>query len=218
MKSIAEPNYYRKTTLFFFCVRKCSFDLTMFLLFSTEGYLTDKNKLPMLALQFTASAALSYFTVGPLECWGTALNRSSELPRHAKGNTSRFLDFSCRLVNPTVPASRPSSPTPSYTERKTEPTTWKVQKETTLPPAPSSPAHLESPAPSPPSQDTEPTPGPSSPGHAKRSAPTPGARDDPYFNTKLVVVTVLFTLSAVMAVIVIALAVLVCRERCSNCT
>ena len=188
----------------------------MFLLFSTEGYLTDKNKLPMLALQFTASAALSYFTVGPLECWGTALNRSSELPRHAKGNTSRFLDFSCRLVNPTVPASRPSSPTASYTQRKAEPTTWKVEKETTLPPAASSPAHLESPAPTPPSQDTE--PGPSSPPHLERSAPTPGTHKDPYFKTKLVVVTVSYTLSAVMAVIVIALGVVVCRQRCSHCT
>ena len=37
-------------------------------------------------------------------------------------------------MNPTVPEPRPSSPIPSYTEQETEPTTWKVQEETTLPP------------------------------------------------------------------------------------
>ena len=35
-----------------------------------EGYLTDKNTLPVTALKFNAKGKRSDFTVGPLECWG----------------------------------------------------------------------------------------------------------------------------------------------------
>ena len=35
-----------------------------------EGYLTDKNTLPVTALEFNAKSERSDFTVGPLECWG----------------------------------------------------------------------------------------------------------------------------------------------------
>ena len=35
-----------------------------------EGYLTDKNTLPVTALEFNAKSEGSDFTVGPLECWG----------------------------------------------------------------------------------------------------------------------------------------------------
>ena len=35
-----------------------------------EGYLTDKNTLPVTALEFSAKSEGSDFTVGPLECWG----------------------------------------------------------------------------------------------------------------------------------------------------
>ena len=35
-----------------------------------EGYLTDKNTLPVTALEFNSKSERSDFTVGPLECWG----------------------------------------------------------------------------------------------------------------------------------------------------
>ena len=35
-----------------------------------EGYLTDKNTLPVTAMKFNAKSEESDFTVGPLECWG----------------------------------------------------------------------------------------------------------------------------------------------------
>ena len=35
-----------------------------------EGYLTDKNALPVTALVFNSKSERSDFTVGPLECWG----------------------------------------------------------------------------------------------------------------------------------------------------
>lgn len=75
-------------------------------------------------LQFPLSAAQSYYTVGPLECFGTVGSNHSELTREMELEASRFLYSLCRVVNPTTPEPRSSTPTLDYTEQETEPTTW----------------------------------------------------------------------------------------------
>ena len=44
-----------------------------------EGYLTDKNTLPVIGLEFNKKSAKSDFTLGPLECWGTI--REKRIPK-----------------------------------------------------------------------------------------------------------------------------------------
>lgn len=77
-------------------------------------------------LQFPLSAARSYYTVGPLECFETVSSNHSELTREMELEASRFLYSLYRVVNPTTPEPRSSTPTADYTEQETVPTTWTV--------------------------------------------------------------------------------------------
>lgn len=77
-------------------------------------------------LQFPLSAARSYYTVGPLECFETVSSNHSELTREMELEASRFLYSLCRVVNPTTPEPRSSTPTADYTEQETVVTTEHV--------------------------------------------------------------------------------------------
>lgn len=68
-------------------------------LFNQTGYLTDKTSLPVRMLQFSGATKDSYFTLGPLECFGSAGTTSGHV-----GSPS-FISSACRLVSP------PPSPT-----------------------------------------------------------------------------------------------------------
>ena len=75
-------------------------------------------------VQFPRSAAQSYYTVGPLECFTTDTSYR-ELTREMELEASRFLYSLCRIVKP-ITEPRASTPTSDYTEQETEPTTWKI--------------------------------------------------------------------------------------------
>lgn len=79
----------------------------------------------MTLLQFPFSAARSYFTVGPLECFGT-LNNNSELTREVEVEAARYFNSLCRVANPTT-EPLPSTSTPEYTD----PEVWTTRKITT---------------------------------------------------------------------------------------
>lgn len=79
----------------------------------------------MTLLQFPISAARSYFTVGPLECFGT-LNNNSKLTREMELEAARYFNSLCRVVNPTT-EPLPSTSTPEYTD----PEVWTTRKITT---------------------------------------------------------------------------------------
>lgn len=66
------------------------------------GYITDKATLPVTRLEFSDAAEHSYFTVGPLECFGSAPNPSKPISR------SSFISSSCRLVNPPTTPPEPT--------------------------------------------------------------------------------------------------------------
>ena len=82
-------------------------------------------------LQFPSSAARSYYTVGPLECFETVGSNHRELTREMELEASRFLYSLCHVVNPTTPEPRSSISTSDYTEQETEPTTWRSTKPVT---------------------------------------------------------------------------------------
>ena len=75
-------------------------------------------------IEFPRSAAQSYYTVGPLECFTTDTSHR-ELTREMELEASRFLYSLCRIVNPTT-EPRASTPTSDYTEQESEPTTSKI--------------------------------------------------------------------------------------------
>lgn len=79
----------------------------------------------MTLLQFPFSAARSYFTVGPLECFGT-LNNNSELTREMELEAARYFNSLCRVANP-MTEPLPSTSTPGYTD----PEAWTTRKITT---------------------------------------------------------------------------------------
>lgn len=76
-------------------------------------------------MELSKSAAQSYFTVGPLECFGT-LGNNNEVTYEIQRDASRFLYSLCNVVNPTTPEPRPSTYTLDYTEQKAEPTTRRI--------------------------------------------------------------------------------------------
>lgn len=100
---------------------------------SLTGYLNDKSSLPVNLLQFYSDAKDSFFTLGPLECFGSS-GRAPE-----KVGNANFISSACRLVNP--------PPTVDVeTEKETEststpPTTTRPQKASTLSAATTSPGN-----------------------------------------------------------------------------
>ena len=73
-----------------------------------EGYLTDKNILPVIALEFKKSTT-SAFTLGPLECWGTMKGKRIPKKIYPSIGITR-LKKAC--PRPSAPSSgRASSPT-----------------------------------------------------------------------------------------------------------
>ena len=81
-----------------------------------DGYLTDKGTLPVTGLWFNRKSQKSYFVVGPLECWGYAIKKSTPSPTpRPKPN---FIDD--RLTR-ACPTKTPTSRTSATVIRKTIP-------------------------------------------------------------------------------------------------
>ena len=76
--------------------------------------------LPVTSLQFTKTAARSYFTVGPLECFGSARSTSKPVSR------SSYISSTCRAVNPPTTSTEPT--TAVQTASTSIPTTPNRQK------------------------------------------------------------------------------------------
>ena len=93
------------------------------------GYLTDKSSLPVAMLRFSADARDSFFTLGPLECFGSSGHTSSHV------SNANFISSACRLVNPPpiVDASTP------LTSTQTTVTTHRARKTSTTTPPPGKP-------------------------------------------------------------------------------
>ena len=92
-----------------------------------EGYLTDKNTLPVTALKFNAKSKRSDFTVFPLECWGGLDEHKISMiqPQQSGMATDNPLDKGClNDPKPTQPMSlsTSSSSTNKISTPKTCPT------------------------------------------------------------------------------------------------
>ena len=92
-----------------------------------EGYLTDKNTLPVTALKFNAKSKRSDFTVFPLECWGGLDEHKISMiqPQQSGMATDNPLDKGClNDPKPTQPMSlsTSSSSTNKMSTPKTCPT------------------------------------------------------------------------------------------------
>ena len=78
-----------------------------------EGYLTDKNTLPVTGLEFNKKSAKSDFTLGPLECWGTI--KEKKFPKKSDPSIDiTQLIKACPKAGPSRPSS-PSTATPTTT-------------------------------------------------------------------------------------------------------
>ena len=96
--------------------------------YTLAGYLTDKSSLPVNMLQFSSDAKDSFFTLGPLECFGSSGQPSAQV------SNANFISSACRLVNPppTVDVKTTSSAPVTVTLGPQETST--VRKEPTTTP------------------------------------------------------------------------------------
>ncbi|XP_048576570.1 contactin-associated protein-like 2 isoform X2 [Nematostella vectensis] len=69
------------------------------------GYLRDKNALPVSMLQFTEDASRSYFTLGPLECFGYD---GTPVVQHSSSGS--IMSSACRPITPSPTELEPSAP------------------------------------------------------------------------------------------------------------
>ena len=79
------------------------------------GFLTDKSLLPVTMLQFSADAVDSFFTLGPLECFGSSGQTSGHV------TNANFVSSVCKLVNP-PPTPDPTTTTSDPPSTVTSPT------------------------------------------------------------------------------------------------
>ena len=91
--------------------------MTLFRICFLKGYVTDKSALPITVVEFLESASQSYFTVGPLTCYGTstnyANNSSENTTRELQHEAARYFKSLCFAINPTTDASvQPRSSVP----------------------------------------------------------------------------------------------------------
>ena len=91
--------------------------MTLFRFCFLKGYVTDKSALPITVVEFLESASQSYFTVGPLTCYGTstnyANNSSENTTRGLQHEAARFFKSLCFAINPTTHANvQPRSSVP----------------------------------------------------------------------------------------------------------
>ena len=111
-----------------------------------EGHLTDKNTLPVTALEFNAKSERSDFTVGPLDCWGSLDKRKISMiqPQQSGMATDNPLQKGCpndpkpeeRNSTTTSPGSinKVSTPKPCPIECTTSPTSTSNVTTTTISP------------------------------------------------------------------------------------
>lgn len=82
-----------------------------------EGYLTDKTTLPVTGLEFNKKSAKSDFTLGPLECWGTATRQKYPKPHDPSVDMIRLrkacpkAEYTTTTPTPTI--SSTTTPTPT---------------------------------------------------------------------------------------------------------
>ena len=91
--------------------------MTLFRICFLKGYVTDKSALPITVVKFLKSASQSYFTVGPLTCYGTstnyANNSSENTTRELQHEAARYFKSLCFAINPTTDANvQPRSSVP----------------------------------------------------------------------------------------------------------
>ena len=82
-----------------------------------EGYLTDKTTLPVTGLEFNKKSAKSDFTLGPLECWGTATRQKYPKPHDPSVDMNRLKNACPKAGYPihisTTTVSPTTTPTPT---------------------------------------------------------------------------------------------------------
>ena len=98
--------------------------------FSLTGYLQDKSSLPVNMLQFTSDAKDSFFTLGPLECFGSSGQPSGEV------SNANFISSACRLVNPPPTVDAPATPSTPLTATQKPSETSTVSKKFNATPTP----------------------------------------------------------------------------------
>ncbi|KAL9975257.1 hypothetical protein ACROYT_G012399 [Oculina patagonica] len=95
-----------------------------------SGYLQDKSSLPVNMLQFASDAKDSFFTLGPLECFGSSGQPSGEV------SNANFISSACRLVNPPPTADVATASSTPLTGTQWPPETSTVSKKFTTTPSP----------------------------------------------------------------------------------
>lgn len=97
--------------------------------------MTDKSSLPVTMLQFNADAVNSFFTLGPLECFGSSGQTSGHV------TNANFISSACRLVNPPPTVDPETVRRHPITTTQSVVTTPRTRKASTTTPPPGKPSN-----------------------------------------------------------------------------
>lgn len=91
--------------------------MTLFRFCFLKGYITDRSALPITVVKFLESASQSFFTVGPLTCYGTSTNYANNSSENTtcelEHEAARYFKSLCFAINPTTDANvQPRSSVP----------------------------------------------------------------------------------------------------------